>query len=167
MANKRRSLALLIAIAYDTGQRPQDVRSALWRDREDEGLRFQQGKTGQRVWAALSPRTLAMLEETEKGSVYIICYEGTQRPYANKDQFGKQWRKVRSAIDMPTDLRLADLRRTAATEAANGGATESELDAVHGWKPGSRFHATYIRPGQKASRNYAQKRQESESKSEF
>lgn len=166
IANGRRSLALLIAIAYDTGQRPQDVRTALWRDREDEGLRFQQSKTGQRVWAALSPRTLAMLDQTDKSSVYIICYEGTQRPYADKDQLGKQWRKVRTALEMPSDLRLADLRRTAATEAADGGATEAELDAVHGWKPGSRVHATYIRPGQKASRNYAQKRRESELKSE-
>lgn len=154
----RRSLALLIAIAYDCGQRPQDVRTALWSDREAEGIYYKQGKTGARVWAALSPLTLSMLEETPKEGEHIVRYEGTGRPYADKDQLGKQWRKVREAAQLWPELRLADLRRTAATEAGNAGATETELDAVHGWKPGSRVHGVYIRPGKDASRRLADKR---------
>ena len=50
-----------------------------------------------------------------------------------KDNLAKDIRQVRKKLGIPSELKLADLRRTAWTEMANRGATVPELAASAGW----------------------------------
>ena len=54
------------------------------------------------------------------------------RPFT-KDNLAKDIRQVREKLCIPSELKLADLRRTAWTEMANKGATVPELAASAGW----------------------------------
>ena len=54
------------------------------------------------------------------------------RPFT-KDILAKDIRQVREKLGIPSELKLADLRRTAWTEMANKGATVPELAASAGW----------------------------------
>ena len=53
------------------------------------------------------------------------------RPFT-KDNLAKDIRQVREKLGIPSELKLADLRRTAWTEMANKGATVPELAASAG-----------------------------------
>ena len=54
------------------------------------------------------------------------------RPFT-KDMLATDIRQVREKLGIPSELKLADLRRTAWTEMANKGATVPELAASAGW----------------------------------
>lgn len=54
------------------------------------------------------------------------------RPFT-KDILAKDIRQVREKLGIPSELKLAGLRRTAWTEMANKGATVPELAASAGW----------------------------------
>lgn len=149
----RRSVALAVSIAYDTTQRLGDILSAK-RDQIDEGgLYVIQSKTGARVWNPLSQRTKDLIGN----DLYLIVSEETGHPY-NRTNFGRMFRKIATRAGIPVDLRFHDIRRTAATEAGNRGATEAEISAMTGHKPGSKILATYVKPGRDASRSAANKR---------
>ena len=59
------------------------------------------------------------------------------RPFT-KDILAKDIRQVREKLGIPSELKLADLRRTAWTEMANKGATVPELAASAGLVNGHR-----------------------------
>ena len=66
------------------------------------------------------------------------------RPFT-KDILAKDIRKVREKLGIPSELKLADLRRTAWTEMANKGATVPELAnalILGGWNLG--YHGAAV-----------------------
>ena len=65
-----------------------------------------------------------------RGALIVRARRG--RPFT-KDILAKDIRKVREKLKIPSELKLADLRRKAWTERANKGTTVPELAASAGW----------------------------------
>lgn len=149
----RPSIALVVSIAYDTAQRLSDILSAKRDQIDDGGMYVTQNKTGARVWNPLSQRSLSLMGN----DLYLAISEATGKPY-NRTSFSRICRKFCNSIGIPKDLRIQDLRRTAATEAGNSGATEAEISAMTGHKPGSKVLSVYVKPGKDAARSAAEKR---------
>ena len=64
------------------------------------------------------------------GALTVRTWRG--KPFT-KDILAKGIRQVREKLGIPKELKLGDLRRTAWTEMADGGATVPELAANAGW----------------------------------
>lgn len=154
----RPSVALAVLIALCTAQREQDVLALTWNQIDDGGIDITQQKTGKRLWVPLDEDCLAMLPK-ERVSTHIIVSEETGQPY-NKDNFARIFRKFCRRAGIPDELQFRDLRRTAATDLGNRGATESEIIAFTGHEPGSSVIRTYVKPGKQAALRGARKRRE-------
>jgi len=157
----RLSVALATQLAYNTAQRLQDILSITWAAFDGEGLEVRQRKTGQKVWVPLSDKSLEMLAATDRVAPQIIISEATGQPYTTS-AFGRLFAKVKRRAGVTRNLTFHDLRRTAATELGESGATEAEIVSITGHKLGSRVIDTYVRPGRGAARNAARKRKKSE-----
>ena len=62
---------------------------------------------------------------------HIIVSETTGLPY-KADHFRHEFARIRELSGIPTTLQFRDLRRTAATEMGEAGATDDELRAMTG-----------------------------------
>lgn len=151
--HNRPSVALAVMLAYDTAQRLGDILSATKDQLDEGGLYVEQQKTGVRVWNPVSQRALSMIGNT----LYLVVSEETGKPY-NRTSFGRIFRKLCNRAGTPKDLRFHDIRRTAATEAGNSGATEAEISSMTGHKPGSKILSVYVKPGKDAAKSAAEKR---------
>ena len=154
----RPSIALATLIGYDSTQRPQDIIALKWTNIEGDGIRLTQKKTGKEVWAPLSARTMAMLDETPKTSTHIVVNEVTGQPYKDKNEFGRVFRLVRNRAGVQSELQFRDLRRTGASELGDRGATGAEIVSITGHQAGSRILDTYVKPSKEAAMHAADKR---------
>lgn len=152
----RPSVALAVLIALCTAQREQDVLALTWNQFDGEGVEVTQQKTGKRLWVPLDDDCLAMMPK-DRVSTHIVVSEQTGQPY-NKDNFARIFRKFCRRAGIPDELQFRDLRRTAATDLGNTGATESEIIAFTGHAPGSSVIRTYVKPGRQAALSGARKR---------
>ncbi len=144
--NCMHGLALALQLCYDTAQRPGDILNTTWADLTGEWLTIRQGKTGQQVDCPLDARTLAMLAATERRSTQIVTAP-SGKPYVTYSYFAKHFREMRAVAGLPTDLRVQDLRRTAATEVSAGGGL---VHPVLGHKPNSPATRVYELPNRAA-----------------
>lgn len=149
IAAGRLSIALAVQLAYDSAQREADILGAAWSQFDGEGLSWRQGKTGRKVWTALGAETLAMLAATPRASTQIVVSETTGRPYHQRGSFGRVFRKIRKAAELPPELRFHDLRRTAASEVMAGG---GRAEPLTGHRPGSPVLRVYEVPNKDAAR---------------
>lgn len=156
IAAGRPSMALAVQVAYDSSQRQADILGASWSQFDGEGLSWRQGKTGRKVWTPLSAETLAMLAETPRASTQIIANETNGRPYHQRASFSRIFRQIRKAAGLPTALRFADLRRTAASEVMAGG---GRAEPITGHRPGSPILRVYEVPNKAAARAAQKSRQ--------
>jgi site-specific recombinase XerD len=140
----RPSVALAAKLAHDSGQRPTDVLRLSWSQWEGSGFWVTQSKTGQKVFAPVSPQLAAELNTMTKEGIYLVLSEATKRPY-KRHHFAHEFARIRASSGLPSTLQFRDLRRTAATEMGNSGATDDEIRAVTGHRTRGTV-AVYVRP---------------------
>jgi hypothetical protein len=126
-------LACIIAVAWDTALSPVDVRTLTFGQIRHSGplvaFEVDRAKTGRAALGTLSARTTRLVQ------AYIASLPGEPLPTAvifrhreglpyTKDRLANNFRMIRPAGDL---RRLADMRRSAAVEAIDGGATNEAL----------------------------------------
>ncbi|ACL57489.1 tyrosine-type recombinase/integrase [Methylobacterium nodulans] len=98
-------------------------------------------KTGAVVVRPILPPLAASIAAAPTGDLaFLVTSRGT--PWVD-DSFAKWFRRACEKAGVPG--RSHGLRKAAARRAAEAGASEMELNALFGWRPGSRESATYTR----------------------
>ena len=149
-------------LCYDLCQRPGDMRQLTWsnydRAAESFTFNFTQEKTGMKMGILASPRLAERMKTVRPNPRhdYILYYEATGNPY-DRRLYNVHMQKVRKAAKLPSFLKLADLRRTGATEMAESGCTNSELRSVTGHKS-MEVLKIYVRPTVKLANQAVNKR---------
>jgi hypothetical protein len=126
-----RGLAVIVAVAWDTGFSPVDARRLCKGHRSSEGFRIPRAKTGKPAIGTLSRRTekliTAYLATQPEALPTIPLFRNRSGAPYSKDTLGDDFRTVR-AIVFPGDTRkLMDARRSASTEALAGGASAEQI----------------------------------------
>jgi len=131
VAAGRRSLALAVRLAADTGQRRGDLIDLDWSAYDGTSLAVVQHKTGARVRVRCTPELKAMLDATPPAANgRILVCERTGRAYT-ADFFSREIREVADEAGLIGHW-FHDLRRTAVVNLARAGATVPEITAVTG-----------------------------------
>lgn len=121
-------LRLAIALMYFTGQRLSDVvRLSPAHIIQSDGAYFlaiKQQKTGAEVSAQIIWQVACCLPHLDPSRRWVTSPPGTLR---------KRWERVRDRLGL-SGLSLHGLRKSAACEAAEGGASVPELQALGGWR---------------------------------
>ena len=128
------SIGTIILMAFDLCQRPGDCRQMQWANYNDGLFRFTQEKTGVTVEVPASKTLAARLgaiASNRNPADTIAMYEGTGKPYSDR-LYRKKAQLVREHAGLPSDLKVADLRRTGATLLGNSSCSEDEIRAVTG-----------------------------------
>ena len=133
---------LAFSIFLWTGLRRGDA-VMLGRQHIREGLiTIRTGKTGQQIEIPVLQELQRIMDATpQKGLTFIAKDDGSPM---TKEGFGNWFRKACIAAGVSKG-RAHGLRKASATNAAECGYTESELNAWYGWAEGSRQSATYTR----------------------
>lgn len=128
----RKSLAIAIMLGIETGQRVGDTRSLKWDCYKDGIFTFEQSKTGAQMNIPASDVLISLLEDMEiEPGREIVIHEETDKPY-DKWLISKTFLRVKKWADLPKELQLRDLRRTAITQLGDAGATEDEILSISG-----------------------------------
>ena len=145
--------ARAIAIAYDTSQRLSDILSATWAQYDGEGIVFNQAKVRRKkpveIWVPLWPETIKMLNDVDRTAVTIVTGE-RGRPIRQQAYFGRRFREICRAAQIPDELQFRDLRRTAATEVSAGG---GRVESLTGHVEGSPMAKVYVIPTKDSARS--------------
>lgn len=155
------SIGTLVLIAYELCQRPGDCRQMTWSTYNDGLFTFTQEKTGTLISdlpvTDILRRRLDAMQSNRNPSDPIVIYEGTGEPYKDR-LYRKKAALVREAAGLPSELKVADLRRSGATLLGDAGATEDEIRSVTGHKSRQVLNR-YVRPSRKMAESAQQKRQ--------
>ena len=150
-------LGTLILLCYDLCQRPGDMRQLTWEnfdgstlqsshiDMDAPSLQFVQEKTGTPIKVIVSDWLKERLDNTQRHNFYrnIVINDNPGqnrwnnrviRPYLCRRLYNNHLDIVRKAAQLPSKLKMSDLRRTGATEMAESGCTNAELRSVTGHK---------------------------------
>ena len=150
-------LGTLILLCYDLCQRPGDMRQLTWEnfdgstlqsrhiDMDAPSLQFVQEKTGTPIKVIVSDWLKERLDNTKRHNFYsnIVINDNSgqsrwtnrvNRPYLCRRLYNNHLDIVRKSAGLPKHLKMADLRRTGATEMAESGCTNAELRSVTGHK---------------------------------
>jgi integrase len=103
-------------------------------------------KTGAVVTRPLRPEAARSIAAATTGDMTFIVTERGQA--FSKESFGNWFKKACKAAGVPGSSH--GLRKAGARRAAEAGASESQLNALFGWAPGSRESATYTRQANNA-----------------
>jgi integrase len=120
---------LIFELCLGTGQRIGDVLRMRWNDLDAGGVNVRQGKTGAALWVPLTPHLRAVLAETPRAGLTIIC-NPDRRPMAYKTAQAHVMR-VRAQIGAGA-FDIHALRHTAASELAALGCSDELIMAVTG-----------------------------------
>lgn len=129
----RKSLALVILLEWEIGQRLTDVRAmrpGAEYDAATGTFSFRQSKTGSSVTIRVSAALRELLAEAGKGELFLFRDEATGKPYS-EERLGKAFGKVRKAVD-GKHLLLRCLRHSCVVQLARAGCTPSEIASVTG-----------------------------------
>lgn len=137
------SIALAVDLAYDLGQRPGDVLRLSWGQWDGYQMALTQSKRKAQVTVPAAV-VRDQLNSMDRAGVQIVISEATGRPYT-AHAFSGAFRRLRKLAGLPTDLQARDTRRTALTEAGDGGGTESQLQSLSGHK-NRRSIESYVHP---------------------
>jgi integrase len=153
IAPPRPSMAQAIQIACDSSLPQQDILALTWAKYVDGGFRVKliKKRAGKELWIPLSQETRDMLERMDRTSTYIIVNEETQRPYKDKNEFGRVFRKVRQRAGITRNITFQDMRTTALTALGNNGATNAEIVSFSGHKVSSPTIDVYVKPDREAA----------------
>ena len=129
-AQARPWMALLMDVLYLTGQRVGDVLAIKRSDITDEGIAFEQQKTGKRLVVAMSGELASVVKEakTVHGSFatpYLFHPRGQKGPYSYNTAHDAYYTACRAAGI--TDTTLHDLRAKSLTDANQAGLDATAL----------------------------------------
>lgn len=155
------SVGLIVETCYELMQRHKDVRELTKRNlvKTQEGFEvwLKQTKTGQEVWLPVSDDLAGKINNNlQSDNMFLFPCENTGKPWS-RNRFAIRVKKIKDALGLPNDLFAMDLRRTAATEAGEAGATEDELMALGGWRS-RQVVSVYVQKTRQAAINAQQKR---------
>jgi hypothetical protein len=126
-----RGLAVIIAIAWDTGFSPVDARRLCKNNRSPDGFRIPRAKTGKPAIGTLSPRAerliAAYLADQPEPMPGAPLFRNRSGAAYSKDTLGDDFRAVRGAVFPSDGRKLMDVRRSASTEALAGGASAEQI----------------------------------------
>lgn len=136
-------MALCISIIWDTGCSPIDARNAKASQIVTDGAQtffaIDRAKTGKPAFVPLSRRSVWLLRAMEQslGVAFIgeaqLVRNRSGEPYTYRSNFNKDHRAVRDACFGKDEKRtLADIRRTAASEAIDGEISTGHLSQAMG-----------------------------------
>lgn len=123
-----------VILCMHLAQRTGDMSTLTWSNLNDTGLfSFTQKKTGK---AMVMPSTQLIearlkLHPPVAHTDVILRNPNTDGPYTS-DNLRRRFRTLAREMGLPDDIQVMDLRRTAATNAADNGATEAEIMALTG-----------------------------------
>lgn len=135
-----RNIGLIVHMAYEWGQRLGDMRTLTWDDYNVETgvLKLTQSKRGANISVPTSDGLKAMLAQQHEDfgwQPYIApapkSVKGKLQPYSLM-ALSKLGATVMEAADLPEELRLMDLRRTAISEMVEVGVPISSIMAMSG-----------------------------------
>lgn len=116
-------LQCIMALLYLTAQRPVDVLKIRRADISDDGILFQQQKTGARLLVAMNPALRLVIDRAKEMSGNVpaltLLYGRGRRPVDYRS-VAYQWRVACSKADV-ADFQLRDLRAKSLTDAKNQG----------------------------------------------
>lgn len=147
------SMGTMLAMCYEFCQRPVDVRKFKWSNIEGKtGVSsFIQQKTKKDMAIGMTEdlKHRMNLHSRRNTDDYVFAYEKTGRPFSS-DKCNKLFRKLADGYGLPqvplynifnpdgsqmmSNIWMADLRRTGATNASRAGCTDRELMALTGHK---------------------------------
>jgi len=139
----RRSIALVILLEWEIGQRLTDVRAfrqGAEYDAEAGMFRFDQSKTESRVSIPVSPKLRAMLKEAADGALFLFRDERTGKAYTEQ-RLSKMFAEVRDNDNAEREkggvapwryLVLRWLRHSCVVQLARAGCTVPEIAAITG-----------------------------------
>ncbi len=159
-------VAVAVALAYDTGLRPQDLRALTPRGLGTDRVTLTPKKTDHLegrdeprdfpIW----PETVRLIERYKRRFGAILPADMpllrsvSGRPFNSRHHLAKQLRIVLRAAGIPDAVQLRDLRRTGNIEAVAGGATGPQLAARldHAIERGEQILDTYAPPSFEAAK---------------
>ena len=138
---KTRSIGLIVQMAYEWAQRIGDMRMLTWDsiDFENRALHLEQSKRRAVVHLPISDDLMYVLEQQNGAfdwqpyvapNVNAKTLEG-YKPYG-LEVISRVAKKIIVGADLPKELRLADLRRTATTEMVEAGVGIAQIMQVTG-----------------------------------
>jgi len=125
----RRSVALGIALIYETAQNPIDVLTVRWSQFDGQGIDLSRSKTGVGAYVPLSEWCRSLLQDIQREAVQIVVSERTKRPYTYRN-FAKHVALIRDCAGLPSHLKAGNLRHEAGQEAEAGGAHPGAIQAL-------------------------------------
>lgn len=154
--NNMPNLGLMALMCYHLCQRPGDMRQVTFDNLHGTEMRFKQEKTGTHVDVELTQPILDRIEACNRSTGTIVLNDLTGRPHTRWSYY-KQARNICQQAGLPDELRMADLRRTGATEMAESGASADEIRAVTGHQSRDVLNI-YVRPTRGLAKNGMKKR---------
>jgi integrase len=131
------NVGLIVLLAYTFGQRLGDMRVLTWENycAVPRKLDLYQSKRGVGVSLPVDESMANTLNQQfihwGDRSKYVCPHPVSLNAYT-VEQLSKTANKIRNAAGLPSTLRVMDMRRTAVTEAADGGATMAEIMSMTG-----------------------------------
>ena len=156
------SVGLAVLISVNTTLPQGDILALKWNQYDGEAFRVRQIKKrgNLELYIPLTPEIINELDAMlSKGvsSTHIVVYEGTGRPYRDKDQFGRAFRICRDRAGVDSNVTFQDLRKTGITELAKNSATNAEIVSFSGHAVNSPILQDYVMQAKQTARNARRK----------
>ena len=137
-----RNIGLIVLMCYEWGQRPIDIRNLTWDnvDLDERVVEIKQTKRGAEVELPIPDNLHTMLTE-QKGDwdfqEYVVPHhrasDGAYRPLS-EGQVSLLANEVKEACDLPCELQVGDLRKTAIMQMVDGEVDHLAIMSVTGHK---------------------------------
>jgi integrase len=157
--------AVALAIAYDTGLSPKDIRKLTVGEISNGAWTGKREKTGEGFNVELTTETHNLIATYHRDLGVVPMPEAlvvrTRRgvPF-KKDRLSRDVRHILRAAGIPDAVQMRDLRRNVATELIEAGVTDAELEAAMGVseKTSGKWRKTYAPASETMARNARLKR---------
>lgn len=130
---KYHGLAVAIAIAWDTGFSPVDVRTLTLAERIGDNFHRDRAKTGRAAIGTLSKRTVRLLDDYLQDRAFLPSVPFLRNRSGGiytSDRLGKDFRNIRKVVFGDAERRaILDMRRSGTIEAFSGGADAKDVSA--------------------------------------
>ena len=156
------SVGLAVLISVNTTLPQGDILALQWNQYDGEAFRVRQIKKrgNLELYIPLTSEIINVLDAMlAKGvsSTHILVFEGTGRPYRDKDQFGRAFRICRDRAGVDSNVTFQDLRKTGITELAKKSATNAEIVSFSGHAVNSPILQDYVMQAKETARNARRK----------
>jgi len=137
-----RNIGLIVLMCYEWGQRPIDIRNLRWEDvdLDKRVVKITQSKRGAVVKLPIPDNIFDMLCEQRKDwdfQPYVVPYhrasDGSYRPLTVYNMTSLL-SEVKATAELPDDLRVGDLRKTAIVQMIESGVDHLAIQSVSGHK---------------------------------